>query len=1130
MRALTALAVVLLVGAVTGLIWIDRRQRLDDAAERAMHQARHLATELGDALALARLLVEQADARLQAAPGDPRLQAAPGDSRLQAAPPGIADTATAITPAAPAEFAALLDALPIPFELHAIDAQGRLIALTPAPSGQAHGRQTHEPRPLPPPSSAQGWFAAPTTGAAGARILPLVRAAAPNAHGIVAWAADFSHAGLMRRIESARDDEAGAAGLLRIEPDGALAVLARVPERDGELGRRLRGPLAEALQRAPAGSFLEPGSLDGTPRVVGYRRLDADAAGLVVAWGLGQDAVLAPWRARLPALAAALAALAGLVIWGGRRLERELDATARGHAALARSEASFRSLADHLPDVVMRIDAGGRYLYVNPAAAAATGLDTARMLGRTASEIGLPAAADEVWAGSRERVFAGGQGERIEVELPGADGPRIWESNIVPEPGDDARPAALLVISRDITGRRRVEDELRASELRFRLAASFGQVWEWDLAARRVNFPDAFWRALGHEPPAPAESVAALEALVDPADRARRHEALAAHLRDGTPYDLNVRVRDAKGRVRWFHTQGQALRDAAGRASYMAGTAFEVTDRLAAEEALRASQARLAHLLRTAPSVIYTAQAHGERAATYYSANVAALLGWAPEQLLADPGFWRAHLHPDDAPQVLARWPALAEHDELLLEYRFQHADGRWRWIQDRARLVRDDAGRPAEIVGSWTDISERREAEHALRGLADELEARVQSRTAELTHSEARWRKVVDTVPVALLEEDWTEVLDQLDALRAAGVVDATRYFAAHPDAVERCLRAVRVRHANRAALALHDALDRAQPLTGLGLFFPGEESLAQFADELEAIWAGRRTHSSKRSLPSLSGRPLSLLLTMSLPTREDPGALVCLLDITEIDRLNAELAASVARLRAVNRELETFSYSVSHDLKAPLRGIDGYSRLLLADHAGQLDAEGRQFLLNIRQAARQMGELIDDLLAYSRLERRELAIGAVELAPAVAQLISGLPPADAARLRVAIEPGLRAHADAQGLALALRNLLDNALKFSAATPGSHIEIGAEVVAGADGDARRVRLWVRDNGPGFDMRFHDRIFAIFQRLHRAEEFPGTGVGLAIVRKAMERMGGRAWADSRPGAGATFFLELPQAS
>ena len=245
------------------------------------------------------------------------------------------------------------------------------------------------------------------------------------------------------------------------------------------------------------------------------------------------------------------------------------------------------------------------------------------------------------------------------------------------------------------------------------------------------------------------------------------------------------------------------------------------------------------------------------------------------------------------------------------------------------------------------------------------------------------------------------------------------------------------------------------------------------------------------------------------------------------DLRRLNEELEQRVAertvQLESVNKELESFSYSVSHDLKAPLRGIDGYSQLLEKDYRDRLDDDGRLFIRNIRSSAAQMHQLIEDLLNYSRMERRSLQSVSLDLSGLV-QAVAAERSAEFRREGVELRlelPQLQVRADRDGLALVLRNLLENALKFSRKAPAPAVQIAARAEAG------KVILSVSDNGIGFDMKFHDRIFDIFQRLQRAEDYPGTGVGLALVRKAMQRMEGRVWAESSPGEGATFFLEIP---
>jgi light-regulated signal transduction histidine kinase (bacteriophytochrome) len=237
----------------------------------------------------------------------------------------------------------------------------------------------------------------------------------------------------------------------------------------------------------------------------------------------------------------------------------------------------------------------------------------------------------------------------------------------------------------------------------------------------------------------------------------------------------------------------------------------------------------------------------------------------------------------------------------------------------------------------------------------------------------------------------------------------------------------------------------------------------------------------------------------------------------------LEFKVEQRTAQLVAKSKELESFCYSVSHDLRAPLRGIDGYSRLLQESYYDSFDEEGRSFLKNIRTATTHMSRLIEDLLAYSKLERRKLSAVPVGLSSFVADVLSQVPDRTK-KIRVDVRVGAnRVVADPEGLGIVLRNLIDNAIKFSQHASDQTIEIAARV------DEGHCVISVRDNGIGFDMRFSDKIFEIFQRLNRVEDYPGTGIGLAMAHKAMERMGGRVWAESSPGNGAIFYLRLPLA-
>lgn len=238
-------------------------------------------------------------------------------------------------------------------------------------------------------------------------------------------------------------------------------------------------------------------------------------------------------------------------------------------------------------------------------------------------------------------------------------------------------------------------------------------------------------------------------------------------------------------------------------------------------------------------------------------------------------------------------------------------------------------------------------------------------------------------------------------------------------------------------------------------------------------------------------------------------------------LDRMAQDLASSLSRLEQTNKELEQFAYSVSHDLRTPLRHISGFSQALVEDCAGQLDERGRQYLKRVLAGSQRMGQLIDDMLRLSRLTRQEMRPQRVDLTEMAAQVAGELRSAEPARrVEVIVQPDLVAWADPQLLHAALENLLANAWKFTSRLEEARIEVG-----GLEQDSRQV-FFVRDNGAGFDMAHAEKLFVPFQRLHTESEFPGTGVGLATVQRIIHRHGGRIWAQAAVNAGATFFFCL----
>jgi light-regulated signal transduction histidine kinase (bacteriophytochrome) len=240
-----------------------------------------------------------------------------------------------------------------------------------------------------------------------------------------------------------------------------------------------------------------------------------------------------------------------------------------------------------------------------------------------------------------------------------------------------------------------------------------------------------------------------------------------------------------------------------------------------------------------------------------------------------------------------------------------------------------------------------------------------------------------------------------------------------------------------------------------------------------------------------------------------------------TNLAALNDRLRHAKAATEAANRELEAFSYSVAHDLRAPLRSIDGFSHALLEEYADKLDDEGKQHLRYVREAAQDMADLIDGLLSLSRVARSELRREPVDLADIARALIAQLERAEPGRnVATAVAPGLVVEGDPRLLKVVLENLLGNAWKFTRKRAAAKIDVGV-----THSEGQQI-YFVRDNGAGFDMAYAAKLFGVFQRLHSAAEFEGSGIGLATVQRIVHRHGGRVWAEGKVDHGATFCFTL----
>jgi light-regulated signal transduction histidine kinase (bacteriophytochrome) len=301
----------------------------------------------------------------------------------------------------------------------------------------------------------------------------------------------------------------------------------------------------------------------------------------------------------------------------------------------------------------------------------------------------------------------------------------------------------------------------------------------------------------------------------------------------------------------------------------------------------------------------------------------------------------------------------------------------------------------------------------------------------------------------------------------------------------------------------------DRASMLDGLS---SGADDYISKASEFEVLNVRVRAQMRRKQFEDEHRRIRDELLRSELVAMEERAA-----------RQLAEARGSlVNELERKNKELEVFSYSVSHDLRAPLRSMEGFSRLLLEDHAEQLDEQGLDYLRRIQGGAKRMGELIDDLLNLSRINASQLHREPIDLSSIVTAVWDGLRRADPGRkITIVVEPRVAVDGDRRLMTVVFENLLGNAWKFTGKVDSPRVEFGVELR-----ETGNV-YFVRDNGAGFDMAYAATLFAPFRRLHREDEFAGTGIGLATVYRVIDRHGGRVWAEAAVGMGATVYFTLP---
>jgi PAS domain S-box-containing protein len=651
-------------------------------------------------------------------------------------------------------------------------------------------------------------------------------------------------------------------------------------------------------------------------------------------------------------------------------------------------------------------------------------------------------------------------------------------------PLDESHRKGAVVMHVDVSGERKTEESLRESELRFRqMAENIREVfWLTDPAKNQILYVSPAYQEIWGRS---CESVYASPRdwidAIHPEDRERVLQAAQAQA-SGT-YAEEYRIVRPDGEVRWIRDRAFPVFRNEREVYRIAGLAEDITERKRAKDELRESERRFRDMLRNVHLLSIMLDSDG--GIWYCNDHFLRLTGWQSEEVIGHN--WFELFVPPELGAVGAVFsellkdnPTTWHHENEILTRAGDRLLIRW-----NNTVLRSTSG---DIIGTASlgeDITERIRLESALR--ESEAGLRRAEELARLAH--------VVSGPDGVFES-WSDTMPSLMGADAATAPRSTREWMdlVHPDDREN-YRAKVIQASVRQERAVVEYRVRRQDF---------ERHLFQVMEPIpDSANAGGRTRWFS-AIQDVTERKLA----------EE-----------EVRVLNANLerrvAERTAELEAANKELEAFDYSISHDLRAPLNRIEGFSAMLGEQYGDKLDARGQDLLLRIAGAGRSMGQLVADLFALSTAARGELWRSSVDMAALAESIVAALRKSEPQRDVIFEAPaGLKARADAGLLRVVLENLLGNAWKFTKMRTPARVEIGCR-----ENEGERV-FFVRDNGAGFDAANAEKLFTPFQRLHSRSEFEGTGIGLATVQRIVRRHGGRVWAEAAVDRGATFYFTL----
>ena len=646
---------------------------------------------------------------------------------------------------------------------------------------------------------------------------------------------------------------------------------------------------------------------------------------------------------------------------------------------------------------------------------------------------------------------------------------------------------------RDIQVRRELSEVQTAAQERLArlLSASPAVIYSFEGTGKYapVFVSDNITDIFGYAPAEYLEDPSFWRDRVHPDDLARVEEAITKFFQNGV-HAVEYRFRRKDGSYCWVNDEQRLIRGVDGKPLEIVGSWSDITARKTAEEEKAKAHARLSRLLKSSPAVIYSYKATGGFEPTFVSENIRDWLGYEPQEYLEHPNFWWNRVHPDDLAAVQAETSRLFETGSHTIEYRFLKKDGTYCWVNDAQQLIRDEKGQVVEVVGSWSDITERKQ-------LGEALAAAREANLNDLREAQSRLIDAIETI------SEGFSLYDAEDKL----VLSNSRYrelFASHADVIV---------PGTSFETILRTAVERGQIKDAEG------RRDAWIKERLARHHAVSETHVQHRS----DGR----WIQVNERKTASGGVVAIYADITKLKQHEAELAAARDAADEANRTKSNFLANMSHELRTPLNAIIGYSEILQEDAVDKGDKDSVDDLQKIESAGRHLLGLINNILDLSKIEagRMDVFIEAIDIQALLEEVLTIVKPlADKSenviKLNCPADVG-SFRSDQTKVKQCLLNLLSNANKFTSK--------GTLTLTVARESGSRVCFGVSDTGIGMTKEQLDRLFQPFSQsdASTAKRFGGTGLGLAITKHFCTLLGGDVTVESTPGKGSTFIIRLP---